>query len=652
MNLADSIARLLPLAAVLAAFVLACCWRTWLQHRRHGDWGIVLFRSGSGAQHLRDAMLVALFPLLFGQAVAAAAWPDLVPVSRGPLAAAGAALLAGGTGLLVAAQLHLGASWRIGIDESAKPGLVSRGLYRFSRNPIYLALLVVLAGYTLLLPTALSLVVLFATIIGIRRQVGAEERYLEERYGEEFREYARRVARFLPGAGKLIGAVILGVVVIALYYGYRLATIGTAYVAKILCSGVFVSQRDPAVIVGSDLAIDDIDVLRHLDARVDREARAVTADIFGLARRKAVFREGRGCAVMHGGAELSQATVRAAMPQAPVDAAMPRTDALETRADPRFQGALDWAFSEPDPAFPRRTRAVVVLHQGRVAAERYAEGFTRDTPLAGWSMTKSVTHALAGILAREGRISLADPVPIAEWQGAGDPRKAITLDHLLRMSSGLRFDEDYGNPLGDVIQMLLAVPDTGRYAATKALEAEPGSRWRYSSGTTNIITYAMRRVVGEADYASFPRHALFDRIGMESAVMESDASGTFVGSSFMYATARDWARFGLLYLRDGVWAGERILPEGWVRYARTAAPAAPRGEFGAHFWLRLRASGRCGFATYPIPDDAYYAAGHEGQYLTIIPSRDLVIVRLGLTRHPCGWDQGKFIRLVLDALEK
>lgn len=643
MNIDNSIAPFLPLAGVLAVFVLACCWRTWLQHRRHGHWGIVLFRSGSGAQHLRDAMLVALFPLLLGQAVAAAAWPDLVPASRGPLAAAGAALIAGGIGLLVAAQLHLGVSWRIGIDESAKPGLVSRGLYRFSRNPIYLALLVVLAGYTLLLPTALSLVLLFATIIGIRRQVGAEERYLAERYGEEFREYARRVPRFLPGAGKLIGAVILGVVAIALYYGYRMATIGTAYVAKILCSGVFVSQRDPATIVGTDLAIDDIAVLRHIDARVDRDARAVTADIFGLAWRKAAFREGRGCAVMHGGADP---------PQAPVHAAMPRADALETQADPRFQATLDWAFSEPDPAFPRRTRAVVILYHGRVVAERYAEGFTRDTPLPGWSITKSVTHALAGILVQEGRISLADPLPVAEWQGAGDPREAITLDHLLRMSSGLRFDEEYGNPLGDVIQMLLAVPDAGRYAAMKALEAEPGSRWRYSSGTTNIITYAMRRIVGEADYASFPRRALFDRIGMTSAVMESDASGTFIGSSFMYATARDWARVGLLYLRDGVWAGERILPEGWVRYARTPAPAVPRGEYGAHFWLRLRASGRCGFVTYPLPEDAYYAAGHEGQYLTIIPSRDLVIVRLGMTRHPCGWDQGKFIQRVLDALEK
>jgi hypothetical protein len=175
-------------------------------------------------------------------------------------------------------------------------------------------------------------------------------------------------------------------------------------------------------------------------------------------------------------------------------------------------------------------------------------------------------------------------------------------------------------------------------------------RWSYSSGTTNIITYAIRHVIGDSNYLEFPRRALFDRLGMTSAVMETDAAGTFVGSSFMYATARDWARFGLLYLRDGVWAGERILPEGWVAYTRTPAPNAPDQQYGAHFWLRIPEEFRCGGDRPPLPADAFHAIGYEGQFVTIIPSRELVLVRLGLTRYPCAYDHQVFVHSVLAAI--
>ena len=155
------------------------------------------------------------------------------------------------------------------------------------------------------------------------------------------------------------------------------------------------------------------------------------------------------------------------------------------------------------------------------------------------------------------------------------------------MSSGLDFAEDSINPRGGVLYMLLRAPDVPAYAATSPLAAAPGTRWRYSSGTTNLIAGAMRRVVGAADYAAFPRRGLFDRLGMHSAVLETDAQGNFIGSSFMWATARDWARHGQLYLDDGVWEGERILPQGWVTYSRTPAPAAPDERYGAHFWLKI-----------------------------------------------------------------
>ena len=453
-----------------------------------------------------------------------------------------------------------------------------------------------------------------------------------------------------------IAVVALTAAMAVLFYGSRLAAIGTAYAAKILCSGIFVSHRDPQSLFSADVSADDLSFLRHIDVQVDRGSREVTASLFGLAKRKAVYREGRGCAVMHGeAAEPPTARTegyaerlheqQAVMDEFDTSRILP-PELVQSRLD----AALEWAFLEPNPALPRRTRAVVVVYKGRLLAERYAAQFTKDTPLNGWSMTKSVINALVGVLVKEGKVSLGDSVAIPQWRGSDDPRRKITLEHLLLMSSGLQFHEEYSNPLADVTYMLLGVPDAAAYAAAKPLEAQPGARWSYSSGTTNIIAYAIRRIVGDSNYWEFPRRALFDRLGMTSAVMETDAAGTFVGSSFMYATARDWARFGLLYLRDGVWSGRRILPEGWVAYTRTPAPNAPDEQYGAHFWLRILKAQRCGIDGQPLPVGAFHAIGHEGQFITIIPSRDLVLVRLGLTRYPCAWDQQMFIHLVLAAL--
>lgn len=452
-----------------------------------------------------------------------------------------------------------------------------------------------------------------------------------------------------------VAVVALGAAAAVLYYGYRLASIGTAYTAKTLCSGIFVSQRDPRSLLSTDVSADDLSFLRHIDVQVDRDSRQVTATLFGLAEQKAVYRDGCGCRVVHGEAE-KPGPPPGDNSRGPGRNRAAGSDGLETveRLPPevdrgRLDAAMRWAFSEPSPAIPRRTRAVVVAYKGRLVAERYAEGFTKDTPLIGWSMAKSVINALVGVLIREGKASLADPAAHPAWRGASDPRRDITLGQLLHMTSGLQFREDYADPLGDVVHMLLRARDAAAYAAAKPLEADPGARWSYSSGTTNIIAYAIRRIVGDPMYLEFPRRALFDRIGMASAVMETDASGTFVGSSFMYATARDWARFGLLYLRDGVWSGERILPEGWVAYTRSPVANAPDRQYGAHFWLRIPDRYRCGVQSRRVPSDAFHAVGHEGQFVTIIPSRELVLVRLGFTRYACAWDQVRFIHLVLEA---
>jgi CubicO group peptidase (beta-lactamase class C family) len=217
------------------------------------------------------------------------------------------------------------------------------------------------------------------------------------------------------------------------------------------------------------------------------------------------------------------------------------------------------------------------------------------------------------------------------------------------MSSGLRFDEGMSSVRADVVRMLFQSGDAAAFAIGKELVASPGTHWQYSSGTTNILSRALRTLFSsDAEYLSFPRRSLFDRIGMSSAVIETDAAGTFVGSSYMYATARDWARFGMLYAHDGTWNGERLLPQGWVKYSSSPAPADPLKQYGAHFWLQIPEG--YGGSDRRLPVSAFHAAGHEGQFVTIVPSRDLVIVRLGRTRYAGAWDHAAFVREVLAAL--
>ena len=228
------------------------------------------------------------------------------------------------------------------------------------------------------------------------------------------------------------------------------------------------------------------------------------------------------------------------------------------------------------------------MQGGRIIAERYAAGIGPEMPLAGWSMSKSVMNALVGVLVRDGRLAVDAPAPIPKWQHAGDTRARITLDQLLRMSSGLRFEENQNSPRSDVMRMLFGVGDIAEFVTSRDSAFAPGTHWEYSNASSNIIAVAIRNVLSDrGTYLAFPKRALFDAAGMSSAVLETDAAGTFIGSSYMYATARDWARFGMLYLRDGVWNGTRILPPGWVAYTRTPAPADEAKRYGAHFWLEI-----------------------------------------------------------------
>jgi CubicO group peptidase (beta-lactamase class C family) len=392
--------------------------------------------------------------------------------------------------------------------------------------------------------------------------------------------------------------------------------------------------------------------------RVDTIARAVTAAVPLVAKRRAVFREGLGCTLTP--AEPLRIEATAADPAAldgPQSTLLwPDGDRVETRTTPgidtdRLNAAIADAFAEPDPAMPRRTRAIVVVHGGRIVGERYADGYGPHNRFTGWSMTKSVSSALVGILTAQHTLDVDAAGLRPEWRGPNDPRGDITLHHLLTMSSGLGFDESY-TPSGAATRMLFDSHDAAAVAAASPLAHEPGSTWSYSSGTTNIVSSLIRESFdSDGEYIAFARDSLFHPIGMRSAVLEPDPSGTIVGSSFMYATARDWARFGLLYLRDGVWKGERILPAGWVEYSVTPAPAAPQGQYGAHWWLNAGSAADSTQRTWPdLPRDIFRASGFEGQYVVVVPSHDLVVVRLGVTQDDRAWSLSAFLREVMESV--
>jgi len=294
---------------------------------------------------------------------------------------------------------------------------------------------------------------------------------------------------------------------------------------------------------------------------------------------------------------------------------------------------VEEAFDSDGPL--RQTYAMVVVHRGRLVFERYdgllpqwdkpGKPVLADTSLLSWSMAKSMLHAVIGPLVAEGRLSLQAPAPVPQWQGRGDPRGAVTLQHLLEMRDGLRFNEEYEDAeVSDVIQMLYGTgaADMAAFAADRPLAADPGTRFNYSSGTSNVLSGIVARQVGPGGpYARLLDDRLFGPLGMASATATFDDAGTWVASAYVHATARDFARFGLLYLRDGVWEGRRLLPPGWVDHGRRARSVDPEDgdEYGCHWWTR------------PDPLGTFWAAGHEGQYIDICPALDLVLVRMGRT---------------------
>lgn len=418
-------------------------------------------------------------------------------------------------------------------------------------------------------------------------------------------------------------------------YMWTYVPVITGYAAKIMCSGIFVSGRNAA-----DIERDDLNSFPcfHIPKCVVNYAdSSVTVTFWGMASKTAVYRETLGATLINqvSSADLRKQVIQQAVLPIGQQDSVPWPQGNSTKRiipdgvdTAKLTKAVSWAFYNKDDTVSP-TRAIVVIYNGQLIYERYAKGFIAATKLNGWSMAKSITNAMMGVLVKEQKIRMNSPAPVKEWQH--DERKYITPANLMQLNSGLQW-WGFEAAASNQTNMLFKEDDMAGYTLNKSLQSPPGKVFNYSDGSVNILQLIMRRVLGDQQYYRFPYEKLFYKIGMFKTVIEPDASGTFVGSSNVYASARDWARLGLLYLNDGVWNGERILPEGWVKFSTTQSEAINKhkgGRYGAGWWVNQpdRNSGR-GRLYGKVPEDCFYAQGYDGQYVWVIPSKKLVVVRL------------------------
>jgi CubicO group peptidase (beta-lactamase class C family) len=423
-----------------------------------------------------------------------------------------------------------------------------------------------------------------------------------------------------------------------------LLRVGANYSAKIVCSNVFLAGRDPDEVLRVDVQAPGIAILRLMQVSVDRERGVVRAGFLGfIGDGLAVARPGKGCTVLPDGKlDSAPAALSAAAMVGPStsNASWPEGNRVETKPE------LDRILADDGLAGPG-ARAIVVVDHGRIVAERYAPGFADTTPLLGWSMSKTIVAGLIGMLVKDGKLGLDQS---GLWPTDGSGRDHVRIADLLAMSSGLRFNEEYG-AVSDITTMLYLKPDMAGFARDQPLAHPVGEFWSYSSGTAVILSRIVQDAAGVAA-PSFVNDRLFSPLGMNSATMESDEHGTLVGSSYTYATARDWARYAQFLLQDGVWQGQELLPSGYV--AMMAAPvAASLGQYGhGQVWLWGSDAATPGVnpdAAFGIPADTFWMSGHDGQNIAVMRSRQLIVVRLGLTPYAAHYSPQPLVKAILEA---
>jgi CubicO group peptidase (beta-lactamase class C family) len=421
----------------------------------------------------------------------------------------------------------------------------------------------------------------------------------------------------------------LALFVFLMYYGYTEYPLDliSGFSAKSVASGHFIDDRPQEIIEKGD---NDVSVIFLANNKIDKIGKFATASVYGLKERKAIYREGLGATLINDDFDITKPYLVPKRSKLSSNAPFPYgngepKDTVFANLDyAKLKMAVANAFDKKGEDI-KRSRAVVVIYKDKIIAEQYGTGFNKNSKILGWSMTKSITATCFGILQKQGKINIFKPAPIEEW--ANDERAKITTNDLLHMNSGLEWNEDYGK-LSDVTKMLFLSEDMTKTQIDKPLVGKPNASWNYSSGTSNLLSGILRKQFKTyQEYLDFWYTALIDKIGMNSMIIETDMVGNYVGSSYGWATARDWSKFGLLYLHKGNWNGEQVFDESWTKYVATPTNGS-NDNYGAHFWLN--AGGK-----FPnVPNDMFYASGFQGQMVAVFPSHDLVIVRMGLKEDP------------------
>nr|WP_315205964.1 serine hydrolase [uncultured Flavobacterium sp.] len=401
----------------------------------------------------------------------------------------------------------------------------------------------------------------------------------------------------------------------------------SGFSAKSIASGHFIDNRSQEMIEKGDNDIDMIDFAKN---KIEDVGKFAVASVYGLKERKAIYREGLGATLINDDFDVSKPYLVPKRTKLnnnlpfPYGNKEPKDTVFANVDYTKLNAAVANAFDKKGE-LKKRTRSLLVIYKDKIIAEKYDTGFDKNSKILGWSMTKSITSAMFGILEKQRKFDIDAPAPIPEWKN--DNRKSITTSDLLHMNSGLEWEEKYDR-ICDATEMLFQAEDMTRSQLEKPAAFKPNTRWNYSSGTTNLLSGILRKQFKtHQEYLDFWYSALIDKIGMNSMVIETDMAGNYVGSSYGWATTRDWSKFGLLYLHNGNWNGEQIFNEGWAKYTATPTNTSD-GRYGAHFWLNA------GGTFQDVPKDMYFCSGYQGQMILIIPSLDLVVVRMGLKESP------------------
>ncbi len=440
----------------------------------------------------------------------------------------------------------------------------------------------------------------------------------------------------------------LAILIFLIYTGittYPKLDLISGFSAKSVASGHFLDNRSIELIEKTDNDIDLIDLAKN---QVNDAENFATASVYGLKERKAIYREGLGATLINDDFDVSKpynvpkrTFLNNNLPF-PYGNLEPKDTVFSNIDYDKLNKAVANAFDTNNQKL-KRSRSVLVIYKDKIIAEKYDKGFNKNSRILGWSMTKSITATYFGILQKQGKIDINKSAPIVEWQK--DSRKSITINNLLQMNSGLEWEEDYGK-ISDATKMLFQAEDVTKSQIDKQFVGKPNKTWNYSSGTSNLLSGIIRnQFKTHQEYLDFWYSSLIDKIGMKSMIVEQDMAGNFIGSSYGWATTRDWSKFGLLYLHKGNWNGEQIFDESWAKYVSTPSNGS-KGEYGAHFWLN--AGNR-----YPdAPKDIYSCNGFQGQMVFIIPSHDMVIVRMGLKEENDGFDFNGLLKGVLGSVGK